>query len=167
LSFTALADEHCRYTRAGYSAQVLKDEQPLGLVGEVAGAVVNQFNLKQPVFLFELDVETLARLLPDATQMAPIPRFPSTARDITVIVDREVESGRLLEKVSQFGETLVEGLHLFDVFTGDPIPQGKKSVSFRVVYRSPDRTLDDETINEIHRNLTHRLITEVGATLPA
>jgi phenylalanyl-tRNA synthetase beta chain len=99
--------------------------------------------------------------------MAVIPRFPSTARDITVIVDQDVESGRLLDTVAQFGEKLVEDLYLFDVFAGDPIPAGKKSVSFRIVYRSAERTLEDETVNAIHHHLTHRLITEFGAALPA
>jgi phenylalanyl-tRNA synthetase beta chain len=136
-------------------------------VGELNPAVVNRYNLKQPAFIVELDVERLAQRLPGTKQMAPIPRFPSTTRDITVIVDQDVESGRLLEKVAQFGEKLVEDLYLFDVFAGDPIPAGKKSVSFRVVYRSAERTLDDETVNTIHRRLTHRLITEVGAALPA
>lgn len=167
LSFMALPDEQCRTLRAGHTAQILHDQQVLGIVGELNPAVVNRYDLKQPAFIAELDIERLARLLPGIKQMAPIPRFPSTTRDITVIVDKEVESGRLLEKVAQFGETLVEDLYLFDVFAGDPIPMGKKSVSFRVVYRSAERTLDDETVNTIHRHLTHRLITEVGAALPA
>jgi phenylalanyl-tRNA synthetase beta chain len=98
--------------------------------------------------------------------MVPIPRFPSTARDITVIVDQEVESSLLLDAVNQFDEKLVEELYLFDVFAGDPIPDGKKSVSFRVIYRSAERTLEDEAVNEIHHHLTHRLITEFGAALP-
>jgi phenylalanyl-tRNA synthetase beta chain len=99
--------------------------------------------------------------------MAPIPRFPSTARDITVIIDKDIESARLLDTVAQFGETLVKDLYLFDVFAGDPLPAGKKSISFRVVYQSDDRTLEDETVNAIHHHLTHRLITEFGAALPA
>jgi len=82
-------------------------------------------------------------------------------------VDQGVESSRLLDTVARFGETLVEELALFDVFAGDPIPEGKKSVSIRIVYRSPERTLEDETVNEIHHRLTHRLIDEVGAALPA
>ena len=165
-SFTALPDDQCCYTRAGHTAQILYDGRMLGLVGEVDTPVVNAYSLKQPTFIFELDLEMLGQLLPGETQMSPIPRFPSTTRDITVIVDRDVESSRLLDVVIHFGEELVADLYLFDVFSGDPIPAGKKSVSFRVVYRSDQRTLEDDTVNEIHHHLTHRLITEFGAALP-
>ncbi len=166
LSFTALPDGQCFYTRAGRTAQIFLDGRALGIVGEVATEVVDTYSLKQPVYIFELDLELIGRLASDSKQMSTIPRFPSTARDITVIVDQTIESGHLLDTVAQFGEQLVEDLFLFDVFAGDPIPAGKKSVSFRVVYRAAERTLDDETVNAIHHDLTHRLITEIGATLP-
>ena len=166
LSYTALPDDQCGYSRAGHTAQVLHDGQLVGVVGEVDASVVDNYSLRQATFAFELDLETIAQLLPGDRQMAPIPRFPSTDRDITVIVDRQVESSRLLDAVTQFNEPLVEDLYLFDVFAGDPIPDGKKSVSLRIIYRSADRTLEDETVNEIHRHLTHRLITEFGAALP-
>jgi phenylalanyl-tRNA synthetase beta chain len=166
-TFTALPDEQCRYTRAGHTAQMLHDGQVLGIVGELEPKVLNSFGLKQKVFVFELDAEVLSQRAAESKQMTPIPRFPATSRDITLIVDRQVESERLLDAVTQFDESLVEDLHIFDVFTGDPIPEGKKSISFRVIYRSCERTLEDETVNAIHRNLTHRLISEFGASLPA
>jgi len=167
LAFTAQSDDPCAFTRAGHTAAVLHEGQLLGVVGELDAAVAGRYNLKQAVFIFELDLEMLSQRVPGTKQMAPIPRFPSTSRDITVIVDQGVESSRLLDTVARFGETLVEELALFDVFAGDPIPEGKKSVSIRIVYRSPERTLEDETVNEIHHRLTHRLIDEVGAALPA
>jgi phenylalanyl-tRNA synthetase beta chain len=167
LSFMALADDRCDIFRAGHTAQVRSGDQVVGHVGALNPAVVDAFRLKPPVFVFELDVEQLAALVPDTRQMESIPRFPSTTRDVTVIVDQEMEAGRLMETVAGFEEALVEDLFLFDVFTGEPIPAGKKSVSFRVVYRSAERTLDDETVNSIHQHLTHRLITDVGAALPA
>jgi phenylalanyl-tRNA synthetase beta chain len=167
LSFVALPDDQCSYTRVGHTAQILHDGQSLGIVGEVDAAVVNTYGLKQTAFIFELDLEMIGLLVNDSRQMAPIPRFPSTARDITVIVDQDIESRRMLDTVVQFGEKLVEDLYLFDVFAGDPIPAGKKSLSLRIVYRSAERTLEDETVNEIHHQLTHRLIAEFDAALPA
>jgi phenylalanyl-tRNA synthetase beta chain len=166
-AFTALPDDQCRYTRPGHTAQILHGGQLVGIVGEVDAAVVAAYNLKQTAFIFELDVELLGDLIRGGKQMTPIPRFPSTTRDITLIVDQHVESGRLVEAVVRFEEDLVEDLYLFDVFAGEPIPAGKKSLSFRVVYRSAEKTLEDEAINEIHHHLTHRLMNEFGAALPA
>jgi phenylalanyl-tRNA synthetase beta chain len=167
LSFAALPDDQCCYTRVGHTAQIHQNGQVLGIVGEVDETVLTTFSLKQAAFIFELDLEILAHLMPENKQMTPIPRYPSTSRDITVIVDQAIESNRLLDVVTQFGETLVEDLHLFDVFIGDPIPDGKKSLSIRIIYRSAERTLDDESVNDIHRQITHRLITEFDAALPA
>ena len=61
----------------------------------------------------------------------------------------------------------MEDLYLFDVFEGDPIPKGKKSVSFRVTYRSLEETLEDNRVNDIHKNITARLMKKYNATLPA
>ncbi len=166
LAFKAMPDDQCRYTRVGHTAQIFNDEQLLGLVGEMDPAVLNNYNIKQPVFLFELDLEAISQLAGDTVTMVPVPRFPSTARDITVIVDKEVEAGRLLETVDRFGEALVANMHLFDVFVGEPVPEGKKSVSFRVIYQASDRTLEDDTVNRIHQDLTHRLVAAFGAALP-
>ena len=107
------------------------------------------------------------RSIADIRQMRPIPRFPSISRDVTVIIDKAIESRRLLDTVARLDEPLVKDLQLFDVFAGDPIAAGKKSVSFRVVYQAPDRTLEDEAVNTIHRQLTDRLVREFDAALPA
>ena len=165
--FSAMSDDRCRYTRAGHTAQIVCAGEPLGIVGEVDEAVVDRYQLKQATFIFELAVDPMIRRVSDEKQMAPIPRFPSTARDITLIVDSGVESGSLMAAVARFDETLVEDVSLFDVFSGEPIPAGKKSVSLRIVYRSPERTLEDEAVNDIHHRLSRRLIAEVGASLPA
>ena len=166
LRFWALKDGRCRYLRAGHGADVLAGDTALGVVGEVDGTVVTNYNLRQPAFIFELDMGVLAERLPEGRQMTPIPRFPATARDVTLIVDQDLESGRMLEWVKTADQQLIETAYLFDVFTGDPIPAGKKSISFRVIYRSAERTLEDETVNTIHRQLTGQLIGEFGAALP-
>ena len=167
LSFTALPDDQCCYTRAGHSAQILCPERMLGIVGEVDTQVVNAYSLKQPTFIFELDLEMLGQVWPGDTQMTPIPPFPLDDPGYYGHRRPGYRIRRMLDAVMiHFGEKLVEDLYLFDVFSGDPIPAGKKSVSFRVVYRSDQRTLEDDTVNGIHHHLTHRLITEFGAALP-
>jgi phenylalanyl-tRNA synthetase beta chain len=166
IAFKAMPEKRCHYTRSGHTAQIEKDGNVLGLIGEIEATVLGNYGIKQPVYIFELDLVAVSALAEDTVTMSPIPRFPSTARDITVIVDETTEAGRILETVNQFGETWVTDMFLFDVFAGDPVPKGKKSVSFRVVYQASDRTLEDETVNQVHQNLTHRLIAEFEATLP-
>jgi phenylalanyl-tRNA synthetase beta chain len=113
-----------------------------------------------------LDVQKLSAHIPDIHKAKAISKFPAISRDITIIVDRVIETGSIIKKVENFQEDLIESLHVFDVFQGDPVPHGKKSISFRITYRSTNETLKDETINTLHKDLTARLVKSLNAALP-
>jgi phenylalanyl-tRNA synthetase beta chain len=164
--FTKMPAESCDYTRPGYTARILADGSQVGLVGEIHPQVRTNFDLKQTAFIFELELDKIISLIPPASGSRLIPRFPAIYRDITIIVDREIETQTVLEAVDKIGEDLVERLHLFDVFEGDPITAGKKSVSFRVTYRSSTKTLEDDDVNDLHRAITDKLLKAFDATLP-
>jgi phenylalanyl-tRNA synthetase beta chain len=166
VKFTTMSAGDCDYTRPGHTAQILADDKAIGLVGEIDPRVREVFDLKQPAFIFELDLEKIRSSIPPVVKSRPIPRYPAIYRDITIIVDREIETQTVLAAVENFCEGLVENLHLFDVFEGDPIAAGKKSVSFRITYRSSDKTLEDEDINDLNKSITARLLTRFDATLP-
>lgn len=165
--FKALAIEACTFTRFGYSAGIHIEGVPIGLAGEVHPEVLSALDLKQPAFVFELDLARLSAAMPGARLARPVPRFPAVSRDITLIVNRDVQAGGILNRVSAMDQPLVEDLRLFDVFDGKPIPAGKKSISFRITYRSPDETLEDERVNRIHKGITDQLLIEFQAQLPA
>ena len=164
--FTAMDAESCEHTRPGQTAQIMASDVQVGLVGEIHPRVGENYDLKQTAFIFELDLEKMAGLIPAASNSKPIPRFPAVYRDITIIVDRKIETRTVLEAVENFQEKLIERLHLFDVFEGNPIAAGKKSVSFRVTYRSPGKTLEDEDVTDLHKSITERLLKAFDATLP-
>jgi len=166
VGFTAMDAESCEYTRPGHTAQIMASDVQVGLVGEIHPRVGENYDLKQTAFIFELDLEKMAGLIPEASNSKPIPRFPAVYRDITIIIDRKIETRTVLEAVENFQEELIERLHLFDVFEGNPIAAGKKSVSFRVTYRSPGKTLEDEDVTDLHKSITERLLKAFDATLP-
>lgn len=166
-TFAGLPDENCTYTRPGFSARILVQNQEVGLMGELHPQVRRNFDLKDTAYIFELTVDLLRSLIPEVILFQPIPRYPSVSRDVTLIVDADVESGNILKWIEQLHEELVETVQLFDVFDGKPIPSGRKSISFRIVYRSSDRTLEDEEINRLHREITGHLLEEFKALLPA
>jgi phenylalanyl-tRNA synthetase beta chain len=167
VAFSALPDDECRYTRPGHTAQIMYGNILLGLVGELRPDVLKAYDLKQSAWIFELDLTQLYRLIPEFNQAGVIPRFPATSRDATIIIDRAVEAGCILDYVKGMDEALVEDLSIFDVFTGSPISEGKKSVSFRITYRSLTETLEDEVINTLHRDITFKVIKAFDAGLPA
>jgi phenylalanyl-tRNA synthetase beta chain len=164
--FSALPDASCTYTKPGYTAQILIGDIFLGLVGEGHPQVLKNFDLAQKAYIFELDVNRLISLLPHTTQAQQIAKFPATTRDITIIIDKNLESQNILDSVENIEEALIENLYLFDVYQGEPIPSGKKSISFRITYRSHNKTLEDEEINLVHKTITDRLLKEFDATLP-
>jgi phenylalanyl-tRNA synthetase beta chain len=166
IQFSKMPADACDYTRPGYTAQILADGLQVGLVGELHPQVRKHFDLKQPAFIFELELDKVAALIPPSTGSKSIPRFPAIYRDITIIVDRRMETQTVLDAVEDIGEKLVEQLNLFDVFEGDPIAIGKKSVSFRITYRSSIKTLEDDDVNDLHRAITDKLLQSFDATLP-
>ncbi len=171
--FTAISGKtDARYTRPGHAARIEIETAPgegrsIGLIGEVHPGVLENFGLKQTAFIFEIDLDALTPLIPEGKRSQPIPRFPAVPRDITLIIDRKIAAGAVLEKASRNPEKLLETVSLFDVFQGAPIPDGKKSVSFRLVYRSDQETLEDETVSAIHQAITRDLMETFGASLPA
>jgi len=167
IQFTRLPENECAYTRTGYTAQILSNDTPLGLVGEIHPEVLANYDLKQPAFLFELHFDHLVPLIKDATQSKPIPKFPAIFRDITIIVNNDIETQKIVAEGHNRAEALVESLSLLDVFEGKPIAEGKKGVSLRVTYRSPHKTLQDEDVTPIHQSIADRLVKAFKASLPA
>jgi len=167
LRFTRIAEDACDYTRNGYCAWIMAGNTTLGRVGEIHPRLRDSFELKQSAYIFELELARLIPLIPAAVSFKPIPKFPAIYRDITIIVDRAVETQLILETVENMGEALVESVHLFAVFEGDPIAAGKKSVSFRVTYRSNEKTLVDDDVSQLHKSITAKLLQAFNAGLPA
>ncbi len=86
---------------------------------------------------------------------------------ITLIIAESVESVTLTEFVEKLDEQLAESVTIFDVYTGEPIETGKKSVSIRITYRSSTQTLEDSAVNDLHTSISEQLIAAFDASLPA
>jgi phenylalanyl-tRNA synthetase beta chain len=166
LRFLRPDENQVPYLCNGAAANVMIAGQHIGRLGEIHAQVLANFNLKQPAFLFEVDLEGLMPLIPDGAHAVPLPRYPSTSRDITLIVAADLDAQAVLLAIEGLKQEWVESVRIFDVFEGDPIPEGKKSISLRVVYRSEGGTLEDDAVNTVHRNLTQQLLGICKADLP-
>ncbi|OQY13771.1 MAG: phenylalanine--tRNA ligase subunit beta [Desulfobacteraceae bacterium 4572_19] len=156
----------CTFTLPNYTAQVFINNKEIGIIGKIAPDVLKNYSIKQAGYVFELNLETLTANIPDAITSLPIPKFPSVSRDITLLVAREIGVADILKAVNNSDEKLVVGVHLFDVYEGEPIATDRKSVSLRVIYRSDSCTLKDKRINKIHAGITKGLIKKFKAELP-
>ncbi|MBW2192290.1 MAG: phenylalanine--tRNA ligase subunit beta, partial [Deltaproteobacteria bacterium] len=166
VQFNRMAPASCFYTRPGHTAQILVDGKPIGLLGELHPKVLANYDLKQTAFIFEINFDRIFPLIPDTKSARAISKYPAMSRDITLIVNKDIETFDLMKSVEALDEALIETIQLFDVFEGDPIPEGNKSVSFRITYRSFSETLEDDRINQIHRNIADKLLKVFDAALP-
>ncbi len=166
VAFTRLADAQCAFTQPGASAQILVGGEALGLIGQVHAQTLQAYDLKQNAFVFELDLARLMDHITEERQNRPLPRFPSVSRDVTVIVRKELEAEQLLAYVKEMNASLMEEVRLVDVFDGQPIPRGCKSVSLRMIYRSAEATLEDAAVNQLHKQISDRLVEHFKAELP-
>ncbi len=167
VKFFRLDDIMCSFTKKGHTAQIFVENIIVGIVGEVNSKVLKNYGLKQKVFVFEIDLNKLIPLVPDIVIAKSIPRFPAVTRDITIIVDKDVAVGDVFEIVEKDREELVEKALLLYVYEGKPIPLHKKSISFRISYRSSEKTLNDEMVSPVHQKIADKVIKEFNADLPA
>jgi len=148
----------------GRTAKVIIEGQQIGVLGEVHPKLSESFDIPtQPLYLFEIDLQALLPFARAMPRYQPIPRFPGITRDIAVIVDVGLVASRIESIIRSF--PLVAEVALFDVYSGEQVPQGKKSLAFSISYQSPKRTLTAEEVDRTHQDIIARLEREFGATL--
>ena len=140
-----------------------KKKTVIGTIGELHPKVADRFEVEGTACLFEIDVAALVPFVTDHRRYRPVPRFPGSIRDLALVVDADVTHRSITDIIKGF--SLVSEVQLFDVYAGKQLPEGKKSLAYRLVYQSPDKTLTDETVNKVEEQILKRLTKELGATL--
>ena len=135
----------------------------LGLLGQLRPELAAAFEIDEPVFLIELDVAALAQQRTASTAVETLVQFPAAAEDLAFVVDASTPAAAVSGAIS--GQQFVEAVELFDVYEGEQVPAGKKSLAYRVSYRAPDRTLSERDMRKIRTGIIKRLEHGLGATL--
>jgi phenylalanyl-tRNA synthetase beta chain len=138
----------------------------IGRLGQVAPAVLAGYEIgAQGALMFELDIEALLTNAIGPLSFRPFARFPAVIRDISIILDRVVESARVNEIIEREGHGLVESVCVFDLYDGKKMASGDKAISFRITYRSKERTLDGSQVNAVHDHIIDTIRKETGGRL--
>ena len=153
------------YFRPGRCATVVAGDVELGVVGEVNPTIVEGFDLRaETVAFFELYLDAMLDALPKATRsFASLARFPAANRDLALVVPAEVPAGKVQGIIT--GHRLVDHVDLFDIYTGENVPPGTKSLAFHVYFQAQDRTLTTDEVNRSLQGLLRTLEREVQASL--
>ncbi|MED3716741.1 phenylalanine--tRNA ligase subunit beta [Geobacillus thermodenitrificans] len=148
----------------GRTAEIVLDGKEIGFVGQLHPAVQKEYDLKE-TYVFELAFAELLNTEGETIRYESIPRFPSVVRDIALVVDDNVEAGALKQAIAEAGNPLLKDVALFDVYKGDRLPTGKKSLAFSLRYYDPERTLTDEEVTAVHERVLAAVEEQFGAVL--
>ena len=165
------ADElTCRLARVApfhprATAEARVGEVVLGWIGEVHPLVAEHLELPRGVFAFELEFAALEKVARLSPQFRPLPRYPAVLRDLAVVVPVSMEAAEVRAVIREVGQPLVEDAALFDVYTGAPLPDGQKNLAFALTYRSEERTLRDDEVQEAHRRIVEEVQRRLGGQL--
>lgn len=161
LTFTKAAAPHLR---AGQSARInVDDGTEIGTIGRLAESVAANYKFRHPVYVMELDLESLLSGPGRVVQYSSLPRYPSVVRDISLLLNRSIALDDVLNAVKEKRVADFRGVKLVGTFEGGNIPSSKRSVTLRLEYRSDERTLRDEEVEERHAQLTSSLLDTFAA----
>lgn len=143
----------------GRTASILVGGKIAGYLGEIHPDVMENYDMEDKrVYVAELDMEILLDNALTEIKYQPLPKFPAAERDMAIVVKEDIAVGDLMDAIREVGGELLENLELFDIYRGEQIPEGYKSIAFSLRYRAKDRTLKDEEINELHAKIIRSII---------
>ncbi|GAC1650410.1 MAG: phenylalanine--tRNA ligase subunit beta [Ktedonobacteraceae bacterium] len=138
---------------------------PIGVLGEVHPLVQQRYDLPYRAYLCELDLEMLYAAVPTRLTYETISRHQELTRDLAIVVDQQISAQEVRDVIVFNGGDLLRSVALFDVYTGEPIPAGKKNLTYSLVYQASDRTLTDAEANMLQEKIVRALYDTYNATL--
>jgi phenylalanyl-tRNA synthetase beta chain len=152
------------FLKKGASFDLFFKDSKIGFAGEIKNLVLKEFDLKTNVLVAEINLEPiLAEWKKIENVVKKPPKYPSTFRDVTCILKKEIKIGEILEFVKSLSVPYLEKVRCIKIYEGPPIPEDEKSVSLRFWYRALDRTLRDEEVNEIQEDLARKIFEKFSA----
>ena len=163
--------EQITFTRAelegmhpGRTAEIVLNGEAIGFVGQVHPQMQKDLDLKE-TYCFELDLIKLFAVEVEALHYTSIPRFPYVTRDIALVVDKQILAGNLQDIIIEAGGKLLKDVQVFDLYEGEKMEEGKKSIAFSLTYFDPEQTLTDEMISKAHEKVLEAVKEKAGASL--
>jgi phenylalanyl-tRNA synthetase beta chain len=156
------------FLHSGKSADILLGGKRIGFSGELGPEIAERLGLKinkPEIIVFEMDLDVILSAVPGRLTYCGIPRYPSIDRDVAVVVDDNITSEEVFGYIKEYRSKWIEGAELFDFYKGKNIPGDKKSLAFRITYRSDERTLTDNEVEPVHKGLVDYILMKTAGAL--
>lgn len=141
----------------GRTAAITLDGKEIGFMGQIHPSVAEQFDLNQATFFGEVDIDMIVSYSRDALVQSPIAKYPSTSRDLALLVNDDQFHQDLFTLIKDNGGQYLVSIELFDRYIGENIPEGKQSLAYHMTFQNPNETLTDEDIEKVMTNITNAL----------
>ena len=162
------------FTIEKYGSFIFRDEMSccikingnvVGRLGEVKPSIAKKFDIKQKIYVSEIAFEELLNCANLRKLFKPLARYPSIKRDISILADDSVSASSIFDLIKEEGKEIVKSVDVFDLYKGQQIEQGKKSLAYTVEYRSNEKTLKDEDVSDIHKKIQEVLVKKLGVQI--
>lgn len=147
------------------SAGIKVDGTVVGSLGEVKPEVLKKFGIKEKVYLAEISMEDLWKHANLGRRFTPLDKYPSIKRDISIMVDDPVSASSIYDVIKEEGKELLKSINIFDLYRGQQIEVGKKSLGYTIEFRSDEKTLKEEEISHIYKGIQEALVNKLGAKI--
>ena len=137
----------------------------LGQMGQLSPLLLKSYDLRDPVWLAEVDLDMVLYRRSTDKSFTPLPAFPSIRRDLAMLVGEAVTHDAVIQTIKQAKPAFLESVELFDVFRGKNVAEGRKSMAYAFIYRNAERTLTDAEVNTSHAGVVEALKQKLGTSV--
>ncbi len=153
------------FLHPGRAAEIFVGEESVGCFGELHPEIAEEMGFAQRVCIAELNADIVSKVASLVPKFDQLPSYPASIRDMALVVDVDLTYQKLVKAMREAGGELLESIDLFDVYAGEQVPEGKKSVAYRLTYRATDRTLTDDEVQDYQQHIVTALQEEFSAEL--
>lgn len=145
----------------GRTANIIIDDVQVGFVGQVHPKISKEMDLKE-TYVVELDLDKLFEFVPQDNDYKEVGKYPSIKRDIALLVDDSVSHQQIVDVIEKNGGKNLNSIHLFDLFTGEKLGKGKKSLAYSLVFQNDDQTLVEDDVVSVMKKVEKSLVEELS-----
>lgn len=149
----------------GKACSIYCANERVGSVGEVHPSVQEQFGLEKHLLYLELDIERLVHFIKGSITAKAPSKYPDACRDVAMLLSDEITAAAITDCVNSLKVKELEDIFIFDVYAGEHIPKGQRSIAIRLRYRLADRTLTDDEVSALHQRVVSALVNKLGVTI--
>jgi phenylalanyl-tRNA synthetase beta chain len=150
----------------GKCARVLLGDRQAGVFGELHPLLHERYDFPEtPVIAAAMELQVILDRVPEKHYLSDVPSFPPVLEDLAFVLTEDIPAERVRQLIFESGKPLVAEVRLFDLYRGEQIGEGKKSLAYSIVYQAPDRTLTDDEVAKVRGRIIRQLDTELGAKL--